>query len=131
MAYATKRVGMVGSTLHRCIEAAMEAENGIASLEIHVRSGGGIALWKGRRAPRHRAAGTHATDSGTRARTRCRTLPSDEKVGQAHRRRPGHVERGDQDPSASREDCAGGASGGPRRTGAYRNWIRGFSDLHR
>ena len=51
---------MVGATLHRCIEAAMEADNGTASLEIHVSSGGGIAFWKGRRASRRRAAGTHA-----------------------------------------------------------------------
>src|SRR4051794_13037281 len=53
------------------------------------------------------------------------------KVGEAHRRRPGHVERGDQDPSASRKDCAGGAPGGPWRTRAYRNWICGVRHLHR
>src|SRR5436190_12080276 len=117
--------------LHWFARAAMETDNGTASLEIHVGSGGGIAFWKGRRASRRRAAGTHAADSGTRARTRRRTLPSDEKVGQAHRRRPGHVERGDQDPPASRKDCAGGASGGPWRTWAYRNWISGVRHLHR
>src|SRR5206468_1657297 len=116
---------------HWFAKAAMEADNGTASLEIHVSSGGGIAFWKGRRTSRRRAAGTYAADSSTRARTRRRTLLSDEKVGQAHRRRPGHVERGDQDPPASREDCAGGASGGPGRTGTYRNWICGFSHLHR
>src|SRR5215218_61591 len=75
----------------------MEADHGIASLEIHGGSGGGIAFWRGRRASRRCAAGAHAADSGTRARTRRRTLPPDKKVGQAHRRRPGHVERGDQE----------------------------------
>lgn len=39
-----------------CVEAAMEAENGIAS--------DGSALRNGRRESRHRAAGTHAANSG-------------------------------------------------------------------
>ena len=40
--------------LHWFAKAAIEADNGIASLEMHVGSGGGIAFSKGRRASRHR-----------------------------------------------------------------------------